>query len=178
MLRLLDKQLIQVDTRSSKSIENASNIRITSAGWYYHKYLVRSFAYLDLVFQDTPFNNEQMAKDLRETIVELDKLNDLQENVLQRMNLRFGRVERLFDYLSSEEEQEFKKHGLNQISGILSERIISSIKEQYQSEKDYILRRVSENLDNKEEEDIILDNLIIDCHEENSKNNLDIENQR
>ncbi len=47
MNRLLSKQLIQLDTRSLQTIEKSNFVRITSAGYYYYKYLIRSFTYLD-----------------------------------------------------------------------------------------------------------------------------------
>ena len=167
ILRLIDKQLVQLDTRSTKTMDNASYIRITSAGWYYFKYLVRSFPYLDQVFQDTPFDEEQTAKDLKHYIVDLDKLADTQDNMLQRMEIRFDRVDMFLSYLLAEEEKEFKAFNLAQVSGILGESIMPSIREQYEREKAWIQRRVSEKLDSRDDSDLQLDSAISDLAESN-----------
>ncbi len=55
--RLVQRQLVEVNTRSIESAAAASHVRVTSAGWYYHRRLAQSFVYLDLVLQDTPLNN-------------------------------------------------------------------------------------------------------------------------
>lgn len=162
ILRLIDKQLVQLDTRSTKSMDNASYIRITSAGWYYFKYLVRSFPYLDQVFQDTPFDEEQIAKDLKQYIVDFDKLPDMQENMLQRLKIRFERVDMFISYLIAEEEREFEAFNLAQISGILGQTIVPAIKEQYENEKAWIIRRVSERLESRDDSDLQFDTSISD----------------
>lgn len=44
--RLLSKQLIEVNTRATHTVAGASHVRITAAGWYYLRYLARTFAIL------------------------------------------------------------------------------------------------------------------------------------
>jgi hypothetical protein len=44
--RLVTRQLVEANTRSTETIHGASHVRSTPAGWYYVNYLVRSFAYL------------------------------------------------------------------------------------------------------------------------------------
>src|SRR6266542_4281685 len=39
--RLVRRQLVEVDTRSTQSISGASWVRVTSAGWYYERYLCK-----------------------------------------------------------------------------------------------------------------------------------------
>lgn len=177
MLRLLDKQLIQVDTRSTKSLENASYVRITSAGWYYFKYLVRSFAYLDLVFQDTPFDDEAIARKLRDSIVDLDRYADTQDTLSYRMHIRFGRVEQFLSYLLAEENKEYDIYSLSLVSGMLNQKMMPSIVEQYEKEKQWIQKRVSENLDSKEDADMPIDALISDLVEDDAETQRDIDAQ-
>jgi hypothetical protein len=86
--RLITRQLVETNTRSTESIEGASHIRITSAGWYYVRYLVPSFAYLDLVLQDTPLDDRAVERHLRESVDLVDHLSAREEEKLQRMNIR------------------------------------------------------------------------------------------
>jgi len=58
MNRLVSRQLIEVNTRSTDDIHGAAFVRITSSGWYYLRLLANSFSYLDLVLQDTPIKRQ------------------------------------------------------------------------------------------------------------------------
>ncbi len=69
-------------------------LRITASGAYYWRFLVRSFAYLDLVWVDTPINVKELAKNL----AELADATDLR--------VRFRRVRMFLDFLKRQEEQE------------------------------------------------------------------------
>ena len=104
--RLVQRQLVEVNTRSLESASAASHVRVTSSGWYYHGRLVHSFVYLDLVLQDTPLNDLELAKQLRDSVYKVDNLNDPEEDKVQRVNVRFDRVYRFIDYLESEEQAE------------------------------------------------------------------------
>ena len=143
--RLLRAQLVEVNTRSTGSIRGASHVRVTSAGWYYSNYLVRSFCYLDLVLQDTPFNISQIAKDLKQSVYLVDNLYDLEEAKLRRVEARFDRVEIFLDYLRREEDQERAHFQLGTTAEILGLPIVEAIIEQYENERDWIRRRINEN---------------------------------
>jgi hypothetical protein len=104
--RLLRRQLIESNTRSSESLEGTSHVRVTSAGWYYVNYLIRSFAYLDLVLQDTPLDDTEVEGNLRQSVFEVDNLSDRDEEKIRRVNKRFERVERFLAYLNDEEDSE------------------------------------------------------------------------
>lgn len=155
--RLLRKQLVQVDSRSTESMKGSSYVRISSAGWYYYKYLVRAFAYLDLVFQDTPLTDEHLAANLKELIIEVDKISDIQEYLLDRMELRFKRVETFFSYLVKEEDREFSAFSLGQVSGILSQRFMPGIIGQYQKEREWIEERIRQKADKQPDDSFTLD---------------------
>ena len=57
----LNRQLIELDTRITDSLEGSSYLRITPSGQFYLDNLLRKFPYLDLVWQDTPLNNSTIA---------------------------------------------------------------------------------------------------------------------
>jgi hypothetical protein len=117
---LLRKQLIQLNTRSLDSTKNATHIRLSSAGWFYFKFLVRAFAYLDLVFQDTPIDDRDAVNKLKQLIIDVDEIAEKQEFMSERMELRFERVEIFLSYLLKQEQKEHEKFSLKQHSGALS----------------------------------------------------------
>jgi hypothetical protein len=143
--RLLQKQLLEVNTRSTESIAGASHVRVTSAGWYYSRYLVRSFCYLDLVLQDTPLNNSHVAEDLKQSVYLVDNLYDREADKLERVEARFERVEKFLDYLKDEENHERTDLHLNTTTGVFNIPIVDPIREQYQTEREWIRRRIIEN---------------------------------
>jgi len=96
----LNRQLIELDTRRTDSLAGSSSVRITTSGRYYMDYLVKSFAYLDLVWQDTAFASYSVADSLQKSINHLD------------MELRFERVERFLEYLAQQEQQELGSRNL------------------------------------------------------------------
>lgn len=143
LTKLLIKQLIQLDTRSTESLKGANYIKISSAGWWYYKYLANTFAYLDLVFVDTPFNDHSVAEYLHKSIIELDEFSDKYENVNEKLDLRFKRVDTFLEYLNKEEEKEFVTFELN-TKGIFTKKFIPEIIENYQREKEFIQTKIKE----------------------------------
>ena len=152
--RLLQAQLVEVNTRSTESIAGASHVRVTSAGWYYSGYLVRSFCYLDLVLQDTPFSSSQIAAELKQSVYVVDNLYDPEEDKVERVEARFKRVGFFLDYLKSEENQERSHFQLSNDGGSLGQPIIDPIREQYERERDWIRRRIIENRERYADESI------------------------
>jgi hypothetical protein len=143
--RMLARQLIEANTRSTDSIAGASHVRVTSAGWYYARFLVTAFSYLDLVLQDTPFNEIAIEEKVRGCVIEVDNLIDREEDKLPRMQVRFLRVRVFLSYLNSEEEREQKEFDLARKGGIWSERFVPPIIEQIEKEVGWIERRLKEN---------------------------------
>ena len=177
LTRLLQAQLVEVNTRSTESIKGASHVRVTSSGWYYSGYLVRSFCYLDLVLQDTPFNNSDIAKQLKQSVYLVDNLYDREEDKIQRVETRFARVELFLGYLESEESAERDRFQLNPIDNIIAQRIVAPIREQYEKEREWIRTRIKENrekysddaiFEHLEEESVELENLSTTTHEDAS----------
>lgn len=143
--RLLNKQLIEANTKATDSISGASHVRVTSAGWYYSRYLVRSFSYLDLVLQDTPLNDSTVEARLREHVQQVDNLSDREDQKLPRMEVRFNRVRDFLDYLQAEEQREQKEFDLQRRGGLWAELFVPGIREQIEREIAWIERRLKEN---------------------------------
>jgi hypothetical protein len=91
---LLRRNLIESEPPRIAEINKFDAVRITAAGSYYWRYLVRSFAYVDLVFVDTPVIDEALAR----------RLADLAES--SHLVSRFERVRMFLNYLGEREEEE------------------------------------------------------------------------
>jgi hypothetical protein len=154
--RLVIKQLIEADTKSVLSITGASHVRVTSAGWFYLNFLVRSFAYLDLVLQDTPLNLEEVESELKAYVKQVDNLTDRDDEKLERMKVRFARVRSFVAYLSAEEKRERASSNLDELGGIWGEAFMASISEQIEREIQWIERRLRENRE-RVDEDIVVE---------------------
>jgi len=143
--RMVRRHLVETNTRSTESVDDASHVRVTSAGWYYIRYLARSFAYLDLVLQDTPLNDETVVRFLKDSVHEVNNLGNNEEDKLERVRARFLRVGKFVDYLSKEEDLERKEFGLDSLSSPLACRIMNRISADFDEEKQYIDHRILEN---------------------------------
>jgi hypothetical protein len=151
--RLVYRRLIETNTKNFDSIEGATHIRITSAGWYYLKYLSDSFAYLDLVFQDTPFNDSGVVAALTKSINRVNNLADPEDDKISRMDERFRRVGIFLSYLLKEEDNERGIHRLdNGQSHPIYARFMPQIIKHYEEQKQWINRRLNENKEKYEEE--------------------------
>ncbi len=149
---LVRAHLIEANTRSAESIEGASHVRVTSAGWYYLRHLIDTFAYLDLVLQDTPFNDARVESLLRQSVYEVNNLVDSESEKLERVRARFRRVELFLDYLAREEDRERTEFGLERAESPLGDRIVDGIQLGYQNERGWIDRRLTENRERFREE--------------------------
>jgi hypothetical protein len=173
IIHLLRKQLIQLDTRSSDSIKDARYVRISSAGWYYYKYLVRAFAYLDLVFQDTPINDLSVVKKLKDLIIEVDDIAETQEFMTERMELRYERVETFLNYLIKEEEREYDIFSLSTISGVFNQKFMPDIQSQYMTERAWIEKRIKNKTEKQPDDTLVLDKKVPDLPEQEGNETLD-----
>jgi hypothetical protein len=130
---------------------------------------------LDLVLQDTPLNNAETAGQLKQSVYRVDNLGDREEDKIQRVETRFARVELFLDYLESEESAERLRFQLDPIQGIIAQRIVGPIREQYEKEREWIRRRIKENrerysddaiFEHLEEDKAELQNLTATTHED------------
>jgi hypothetical protein len=139
--RLVAKQLVETNTKTTDSVTGASHVRVTSAGWYYSTYLVRSFAYLDLVLQDTPLDDSRVEEALRAYVQQVDNLSDREDQKFERVEIRASRVRLFLRYLANEEERERKQFDLDRQGGIWEEPFVPAIAAQIESELTWILTR-------------------------------------
>jgi len=147
--RLVNKQLIETNTKIFENIVGSTHIRINSAGWYYLNYLVNSFSYLDLVFQDTPINNNKTLDLLVTSIKSVNNLSDPEENKIPRTEERFKRVYIFLGYLEDEEQSErinFHLENRHDENPIYT-NFIPKIRVEFERQKDWILGRIKENRD-------------------------------
>lgn len=143
--RLVARGLIETNTRSTESVEGSSHVRITSGGWYYLRYLASSFAYLDLILQDTPINSSQVEAQLRDSVYQVNNLADREEVKLERVRARFDRVDLFLEYLENEERCERERLELDKLSGPLAKSVMPRIRAEYDADKQWIDRRIREN---------------------------------
>ena len=93
---LIRRNLIESEPPRVTDLNYADALRITAAGAYYWRYLVRSFAYIDLVFVDTPLADFAVVKRL--------------ENAADKTDLpsRLERVETFLDHVTHKESEELQ----------------------------------------------------------------------
>jgi hypothetical protein len=142
--RLVTRQLIEVNTRSTRTVSGASHVRVTAAGWYYVNYLSHKFAYLDLVLQDTPLNDDDLEVYLRQSVYEVNNLTDREQEKFARMQVRFNRTQKFLTYLCKEEEKEYDAYGLAHAPRTLRSKFMPNIQTKFQREREYIEHRLVE----------------------------------
>jgi hypothetical protein len=125
----LRRQLVELDTRRVDTTAGAYTIRITSAGRYYLKYLCNSYAYQDLVWQDTPFTKRSVASSISKLIYSKDH------------DERFRRVEVFLEYLRGQEERELVECGLNDKLGAFGP-FMPHIQIEFEKQKTEIIKRI------------------------------------
>jgi hypothetical protein len=152
--RLVVRQLVEVNTRSTESIEGAEFVRLTSAGWYYRSVLVSSFSYLDLVLQDTPINDSAVADVLLDSVGKVDNLMDRADVKIERMEVRFERVGAFLEYLKREEHWEAGEYGLGTLASPIGESIVDTLLTAFLAEREKIQRRIRENRERDEDDTV------------------------
>lgn len=122
----LNRQLVELDTRMTESIEGSSYVRITPAGLFYHDQLYKEFPYLDLIWQDTPINDSVISQELAKLI----HVTDMEE--------RFKRVSLFLDYLDREEACEIEHFGIKAVDSPITRPITTEIKKSFIHQCGYI----------------------------------------
>lgn len=117
---LLRRSLIESEPPRVGDVRKADAVRITAAGAYYWRYLIRSFAYVDLVFVDTPIADKGLASRLA-TMAELTDLTT-----------RFERVRAFLSYLLQREAAELSRVAAR--VGAFQEALIPGILRQIEEE--------------------------------------------
>jgi hypothetical protein len=93
---LLARGLLESEPPRTRQVALTDALRISASGMYYVKYLVQSFAYLDLVFVDTAIADKDLAV----------RLANLAQAPKGDMQARFDRVRLFLDYLEADEAAE------------------------------------------------------------------------
>lgn len=152
--RLVVRQLVEVNTRSTESIDGAEYVRLTSAGWYYRRQLVSSFSYLDLVLQDTPIDDADAVLRLTESMRRVDNLSDRADQKIERMGVRFERVETFLAYLQAQEDAEIAEFGLGGVNTPMTDAVMPAIVADFEEQRARIQRRLRENREKFEDDTV------------------------
>ncbi|MCC6527282.1 MAG: hypothetical protein IT373_31830 [Polyangiaceae bacterium] len=96
---------------------------------YYYKYLVRAFAYLDLVFVDTPIRDKNLANSLARQA----------QAASDDFGARFDRVRGFLEYMDREDAEEIRLSADR--SGPYVECVIPDIRAQIEQEIEVIIDR-------------------------------------
>lgn len=142
--RLVSRQLIEANTRSPSTVSGASHVRVTAAGWYYLRYLAQTFAYLDLVLQDTPLNDDAAERSLRQSVYDVNNLADREQEKEERMKVRFNRTQLFLDYLTAEETREFAQFDMKRLPAPLSTGFMPAIQSRFSEDRVYIEGKLRE----------------------------------
>ena len=125
---LLRRNLIESEPPRVSDMRHADAIRVTASGAYYWRYLVRAFAYVDLVLVDTAIADIQLARRLA-TLVE--KTN---------MQCRFERVRAYLEYLERRENDELA--GVAARVGSFQEALLPALREKVEDEINVIASKL------------------------------------
>lgn len=125
---LLRHDLLESEPPKAQDIEATDALRVCAAGAYYWRYLVRSFAYVDLVYVDTPIAEKELAREL----------GRLSPDTL--LTTRFSRVEKFLSYLRSVEDAELEATIAR--DGPFRASLVADIQAQIGAEVDSIRQRL------------------------------------
>lgn len=133
--RLLKAGLLESEPPRAKDIDSTEALKISATGAYYWSFLIRSFAYHDLVLVDTPMRDEALARALAQSSEYRKEDYDLKEFMI----IRISRVRQFLDYLTTCERAEMAiaaKQG-----GPYTELLSDGIQKQLGDEIDRIKRK-------------------------------------
>lgn len=133
--------LVEFENQSKIGYETAVYVRMTNTGSYYLRRLVREFAYLDLMWMDTPISDLPVVDALLKLVVELRLLkssNDIEE--------RFLRTELFLSYLKDKEDHEFAESPELNDSILTRAKFMNEILESFKESREYIRARRGERL--------------------------------
>jgi hypothetical protein len=126
---LLRRNLVESEPPRAANLDAADAVRITAAGAYYWKYLVRAFGYIDLVFVDTPVVDRTLARKLAELADSSD------------MIVRVQRVRAFLEYLARKEAEELAISA--ERAGPFQQSLLPDIRARIEAEIKVIGRKLS-----------------------------------
>jgi len=125
---LIRRNLIESEPPRVTDLNSADAVRITASGAYYWRYLVRSFAYMDLVFVDTPIADHNVVRRLEALVDKTD------------MTSRFERVRIFLEYISKKEQEELQVSA--ERAGPFQEGLMPKIRTKIEAEMGLISRKL------------------------------------
>jgi hypothetical protein len=127
---LIRRGLVETEPPRVFDLRRTDALRIAASGAYYWLYLARSFAYLDLVYFDTPLVDRDLARRLASM------------SATTEMQVRFDRVRLFLDYLAASERAEHSAAGDD--GAYRASLLVQIIQEQIESEFDWIRRKLAD----------------------------------
>ena len=120
--------LIESEPPRVADASQSSALRISASGSYYWRYLVRAFAYVDLVYVDTAISNQSVARKLADYATSTE------------MDARFERVRLFLKYLHDCEREELEE--VAKRSGPYRQALIPEVAKQIEREIKQIVGRL------------------------------------
>jgi hypothetical protein len=124
---LLTRGLVESEPPRLYDIGKTEAVRVSASGAYYWQFLVRSFAYVDLMLTDTPITDKRLADHLAGLLESTD------------LSVRFQRVRMFLDYLGEEEANQRLAAGKR--GGPYQQAIIPGVRGQIEQEIKIIKRK-------------------------------------
>lgn len=124
--------LVIFDNQNPEKVKEASYFSITPTGLYYLEELSHRFVYLDLVWTDTPIADENVEKQLRRLVQEVD------------IYKRFERTEIFLGYLCKMEQIDFEENPFYYGSELGRQKFMDRVVEGYKRDRQYIEERLPE----------------------------------
>jgi len=130
--------LVEYDNQNKDGFDTARYVRINPTGVYYLENLAGSFAYLDLVFQDTPICHAETLNELRAAL----NYDDI-PNKKERMEARIERTGTFLKYLQQMENDELSNNPEFAFSDLASVTFMDRIVKQWSDQVKYIREKLN-----------------------------------
>ncbi len=126
--------LVEFENQSREGFDSAGYVRLTNCGSYYFNELDSKFAYLDIVWKDTPIADPVIVSELLRLVVETrvyKSPTDLDE--------RFVRTAFFLGYLEDREDKEFENNAELSDSPLTNKKFMHKIRQSFEEQKQYIV---------------------------------------
>jgi KaiC/GvpD/RAD55 family RecA-like ATPase len=133
MKKLSHYGLIEYNNQNKEGFETATYARITATGSYYLDQLINSFAYIDLVFEDTPICDDNVLQELRRRL-NVDHIPSKKD----RLETRFERTQIFLTYLRQMEQKEHNSNPQLALSDLTQTKFMDGIMDQWEDQIQYI----------------------------------------
>lgn len=134
---LADHNLINFNNQRKDGLNDATYVKITSVGIFYHQELISNFTYIDYMWQDTLISDKDTYKYLTRAF----SFDDI-KNTKTRIAKRFERCDKFMAYLKQREINEFKEKPTLLNNEFSRAHFIDSIIAKYEIHKQEIQTRI------------------------------------